>query len=73
MTSMSRAVLRVLTCGSTEALVARHLAARSFWRATCRSKPARPGPAEKRLVLTGQPQSSGVLRPTKRGSKPTMS
>lgn len=70
---MSLAVLRVVMWGSTEAFVARHLAARLLLSATWRSKPARLAPAENQVKLTGQPQSSGVLRPTKRGSKPTMS
>ncbi|KWT56738.1 hypothetical protein ADL21_37820 [Streptomyces albus subsp. albus] len=68
MTSMSRAVLRVLMCGRAAGAAVRHLVARLFWRATWRSKPDRLRPAEKTCMPTGRPQFSGVLRPTKRGS-----
>jgi hypothetical protein len=70
---MSRAVLRVVAYGSTSEAVRAHRFARSAATRTDRSKPARSRPAEFNPTLVGQSQSSGVLRPTNRGSIPIRS
>lgn len=70
---MSRAVFRVLACGSKSPARSPHRSARSAWNAAIRSNADRVWPPARIQVEVGQPQSSGVLRPTNRGSMPIRS
>jgi hypothetical protein len=70
---MSRALAAVEVNGSTSSCWLAQRRARSLANPTTRSKLRREAPAERGIQLLGQSQSSGVLRPVKRGSMPIRS